>query len=151
MITRLSLVEKDSPILRSKTELVPEDRMVDAVALGLLMIPYMRYWGGIGLAAPQVGHNVRMFVMVCNDKENEICINPRVLESHTPLMNHEGCLTFPGKLIKIKRPNFLIVSYVNKELKLVTKYLSELDAVCFQHELDHLDGILFMDKVDVKG
>lgn len=101
---------------------------------------------GIGLSATQVGISRRLFVMCVEGKYRE-CFNPRILESSTDLIDFdEGCLSFPGDRCIIKRPSWVRVVYQTYDGNLVQDMLTGLEARCFQHELDHLDGITMWDR-----
>lgn len=110
---------------------------------------------GIGLAAPQIGKNINLFIMDVgkkdpSDKEKLIphpfCfINPKVIEKSGSITYAEGCLSCPELTVEIKRAQRVIVDALNAEGKLVTEVLEDLEAVCLQHEMDHLQGILLVD------
>jgi peptide deformylase len=124
----------------------------DARQLEQEMIDFMIANKGIGLAANQIGVTKRVFVMGSNNIENFpapfAVFNPRILEaSNEMVLDKEGCLSYPNLYLTIKRPSWVVAQYQDsegnlKEIK-VDGYLSK----CFQHELDHLDGICFVDRV----
>ena len=124
----------------------------DAEALEKAMIDFMLTNKGIGLAANQVGLTKRVFVMGSNTLEGFpapfALFNPRIIEaSEETVLDEEGCLSYPGLYLKLKRPSWVIAEYQDSkgnfnEIK-VDGYLSK----CFQHELDHLDGVCFVDRV----
>ena len=102
--------------------------------------------GGIGLAANQCGERVRMFIMLING-EFWACFNPEILESGTYLAElDEGCLSFPGELCIIKRPDNILVKYFDITGIEIIERLTDLASRCFQHELDHLNGITMHDR-----
>jgi peptide deformylase len=107
---------------------------------------FMRTQNGIGLAAPQIGISKRLFVMeVSGTKWN--CFNPEIVESALTLVDwDEGCLSFPGDRCIIKRPLWVGVRYQDHEGSWKEETLDGLAARCFQHELDHLDGITMWDR-----
>lgn len=99
--------------------------------------------GGIGLAAPQIGKNLRIFVMLDSPK-TFVCINPVILEaSEATNVFSEGCLSFPGLYLDITRSTSVKVAYYDEEGKRIEEDLDGIQARCFQHELDHLNEILF--------
>jgi peptide deformylase len=101
---------------------------------------------GIGLAAPQVGIRKRVFVMKIDDQEWR-CFNPKIISASTEqTVLDEGCLSFPGESCIITRPANIQVEYQNADGTLVTQSLQGWPARCFQHELDHLDGIVMQDR-----
>ena len=104
---------------------------------------------GIGLAAPQVGINKRIVVIDLKEdgKSNPMTlINPKILSSSPEcLINEEGCLSIPGYYADVKRPAEIEVEWNDLEGNKKKKKCSGLLSVCIQHEIDHLDGILFID------
>lgn len=144
----LKLVKVTDPILRTETEPFDFDGSKDDL-LELIpqMIEAMRTNGGIGLAAPQVGLPLRVFVMEIEDKEF-VCINPIVIgEGINSATANEGCLSFPGLRLDITRSNSVIVEYQDQTGKTISEELTGITSRCFQHELDHLNGITFDKKV----
>ena len=116
------------------------------------MIDFMIANNGIGLAANQIGIAKRVFVMGSNRIEGFpapfAVFNPVIKEASKDLvLDEEGCLSYPGLYLKLKRPEWIVAEYQDsegniKEIK-VDGYLSK----CFQHEYDHLEGICFVDRV----
>lgn len=110
------------------------------------MLGLMKKERGIGLAAPQIGMSKRLFVMEI-DGQPRACFNPEITESSQNLVEYnEGCLSFKGKTCIIKRPDEISVRYQNYRGDWYTERLEGLWARCFQHELDHLDGITMWDR-----
>ena len=102
--------------------------------------------GGIGLAANQCGERVRMFIMLI-DGEFWECFNPEILEYSSDLAEmNEGCLSFPGESCIIKRPETILVKYFDIAGVEIIERLAGLPSRCFQHELDHLNGIIMHDR-----
>jgi peptide deformylase len=106
---------------------------------------------GVGLAAPQVGVSKRMMVIDTSDKEETrkpiVFINPVIVEKQGELVGLEGCLSFPGVFFEVKRANRIVVRYQNvagKDMKMEAE--GNLLCRAIQHEIDHLDGELFVDK-----
>lgn len=100
----------------------------------------------IGLAANQVSLPWRMFT-IRTIGGIYVCVNPKIIKESNVLPNPEGCLSFPGLKLIIHRPNIINVEYFDIDLNLVTETLYGIDAVCFSHELDHLNGITFDQRV----
>jgi peptide deformylase len=101
---------------------------------------------GIGLAAPQVGIRSRVFVMEI-DGRRRACFNPEIQTASDDLVEfNEGCLSFRGDQCTIKRPSQVRVRYQDHQGQWISDCLSGLEARCFQHELDHLDGITMWDR-----
>lgn len=108
----------------------------------------------VGLAAPQVGKNYRIFVMKKFDEEARqellVMINPRVVRgSENWQLDEEGCLSVPDVFGQVYRDQEIIAEYQDEQLKKQVLRLTGFNAVIFQHEMDHLDGVLFTDKVKV--
>jgi len=124
----------------------------DSEKLEQEMITFMQSNQGIGLAANQIGLTKRVFVMgserVPGFPRPFALFNPKILESSTDMiLDQEGCLSYPGLYLNIKRPTWIIAEYQDskgdtREVK-IDGYLSK----CFQHELDHLNGVCFVDIV----
>jgi peptide deformylase len=110
------------------------------------MLALMRKERGIGLAALQVGIKRRLFVMEVNSKVR-CCFNPEIIDlsEHADFFA-EGCLSFPGDSCNIRRPDEISVRYQDHDGAWIYDKLHGLEARCFQHELDHLDGITMWDR-----
>lgn len=102
---------------------------------------------GVGLAATQVGINQRLFVMdTTKNKDNpRIFINPQIVSTDGELIWEEGCLSFPGVYAKVKRAKLISVQFCDINQQPCQVDAQELESVCIQHEIDHLDGITFFD------
>ncbi len=110
------------------------------------MTELMMRENGIGLSATQVGISRRLFVMSVEDRYRA-CFNPRITGSSETLVEFdEGCLSFPGDHCIIKRPDWVQVEYQTYNGQPTQDHLIGLEARCFQHELDHLDGITMWDR-----
>jgi peptide deformylase len=106
---------------------------------------------GLGLAAPQVGLNFRLFVTTYIALgEFKIFINPVIISAKSEQIIEEGCLSFPGTFRKVLRARKVIVKAQGVDGKEFTERASGLYAAVLQHESDHLDGITFMDKLPIK-
>ncbi|MBY5934531.1 peptide deformylase [Tateyamaria omphalii] len=108
---------------------------------------------GRGLAAPQVGELVRLFVMDTTWKEGTrspvVCINPDVIErSEEMACADEGCLSIPGVMAAVERPTSVRMVWTDLDGLVHDQWLTGFAAICAQHELDHLDGIVTLDRVD---
>ena len=102
---------------------------------------------GVGLAAPQIGVLRRVFIMDTGDGLKE-CINPTILERRGEQECTEGCLSSPGRYGIIHRPAVVKLQAQNRHGKYFIVTLEGLAAQCADHETDHLDGVLFLSKVD---
>ena len=104
---------------------------------------------GLGISANQLGYNYRVFAMRGETKEASIvCFNPEI-KDFSPEMNtmEEGCLSLPDVFAKVVRPSHVAISYLDENGKEEGQLASGMTARVFQHELDHLDGILFTDTI----
>jgi peptide deformylase len=112
------------------------------------MYDTMMEFDGVGLAAPQIGVAERIAVVDIDDESGTIeLINPRILETSGEQNGPEGCLSFPGLYGEVSRPYFVKVEAYNRKGKKFTLEAEDFLARAIQHEIDHLDGILFTSKV----
>ncbi len=139
----------DDPILRKQSREVTEfnDRLF---ALLDDMKETMYQSGGVGLAGPQVGILKRVVVMDVSEDRNEFIelINPVITDVEGAQTGNEGCLSLPGLCGVVTRPNIVKVKAQNREGKWCLYKGEGLKARCFCHEIDHLDGILYKDRLD---
>ncbi len=139
----------DDPILRKKSRVVTEfnDRLFELLDD---MKETMYHSGGVGLAGPQVGVLKRVVVMDVSEERNEYIelINPEITFEDGVQTSTEGCLSLPGLYGVVSRPNVVKVKAQNRDGKWCLYKGEELKARCFCHEIDHLDGILYKDKLD---
>lgn len=124
----------------------------DAQQLERDLIDFMMANNGIGLAANQVGITKRVFVMGSNNIPNFptpfAVFNPVIKESSsTVVLDKEGCLSYPNLFLMVKRPEWIIAEYQDSEGNFKEIRVDGYIGKCFQHELDHLDGVCFVDKV----
>jgi len=144
------LVDFYDPILRKPTELFEfngEESLKQANFLGYSMSETLQRFQGLGLSANQVGINKRLCVINMGDK-NWIMFNPKIVnksEEMSPLS--EGCLSYPGLFLKVPRANSVTLQFQAMNGEWVEQKVDGLTAVCVQHELDHLDGIVYTDRV----
>ena len=116
------------------------------------MIETMYKSNGIGLAAPQVGVLKRLVVMDCSEQNTQKkplkFINPEILSLSSEKSEfEEGCLSLPTQYAKVERPSNIEVKYEDENGKKIKKNFSGIEATCLQHEIDHLDGKLFVDHI----
>ena len=102
---------------------------------------------GVGLAAPQVGIRKRIVVIDVTGEDPVALINPAILESDGEQTGYEGCLSVPGKTGIVTRANHVIVEAYNEKMEKFTIEAEELMARALQHEIDHLDGKMYVDLV----
>ena len=112
------------------------------------MLDTMYEAGGVGLAAPQVGILKRIVVIDVTGEDPYILINPKILETGGEQTGSEGCLSVPGKAGIVTRPNYVKVTALDAEMKPYELEGTELLARAICHELDHLDGHLYVEKVE---
>ena len=149
-MTKISLKIYPDRVLRKKSTNV--ERINDSI-LSLIhkMEEIMNQNKGIGLAAPQVGINKRLFITkdFSNDNNDNILvfINPEIIEEDKEVESKEGCLSIPGHYDYIKRKNNIFVSYTDLEGAEKSEEFNDMQSIVYQHELDHLDGILFPDRL----
>lgn len=143
------IVKYPNSILKQKTPLWDfNDPPEDAHALVEEMITIMNESNGIGLAAPQIGKSYRMFIMR-GENENYACFNPTIVYYSPEVeLNDEACLSFPGINVKVKRSLNVRLRFQTPSGHTVTKSFSGLTARVIQHELDHLDGIIFINRAN---
>ena len=114
------------------------------------LIETMEHFNGIGLSANQCGIMERVFVMYSDVKKKEIiaCFNPKIItESDEEVFMDEGCLTYPGLWLKVKRPDGIEVTYEDENGEKQERAMFGLEGRIFQHEYDHMEGTNFTKKV----
>lgn len=104
---------------------------------------------GVGLAAPQVGIRKRIVVIDCGDQPL-VLINPEILETSGEQTGYEGCLSVPGKTGIVTRPSYAKVKALDENMEEYIVEGEDLLARCLCHEIDHLNGIMYVDKVEGK-
>lgn len=138
---------QDNPILRKVS---PKQDKITKKTLKLLkdMEETMIATNGVGIAAPQVGVNVRMAHITINKNKTFPIINPVILDhSEETNTDTEGCLSLPGVWGPVERANKVTLRFTNTSGKEVVMKFTDFEARIVQHEVDHLNGILFIDHV----
>lgn len=106
---------------------------------------------GIGLAAPQVGENIRLFIVKIDDGIERVFINPQIIATSEQQCSYEeGCLSIPNIYASVIRPEAITIQYKDMNGRRKTMQASGLLARVIQHEYDHLEGILFIDRLSEK-
>lgn len=124
------------------TEMTPKiEKLIDD------MFETMYDANGCGLAAPQVGIRKRIVVIDCGDQPL-VLINPEILETSGEQTGQEGCLSVPGKVGIVTRPNYAKVKALDENMDEIIVEGTELLARCLCHEIDHLNGIMYVDKAE---
>jgi len=144
----LTLVDQTHPILRQKMEEFDfANPPTDPIQLAKDLTETMIQNKGIGLAANQCGLPYRVFVLT--GETVLACFNPRIVSASDEVVAlNEGCLTYPGVVVKIKRPQIIRVRFTMPNGQTTTVKFDGLSSRCFQHELDHLNGIVHLSKVN---
>ena len=136
----------DQPILREKTKRVGRvddsiRRLLDDLTETMIAAP------GAGLAAPQIGVGLRVCVVKGDDNQIWGLVNPELVKGEGTQVGYEGCLSYPGWVGEVARHETVVVKGRNRRGKEVRIKSTGFTARAFQHELDHLDGILFTDRL----
>lgn len=144
------------PVLRKKSVNIGPD-YPELAQLINDMFETMYKAEGIGLAAPQIGKNINLVIidatpLAKDDPElsdfKRVFINPKLtVNTENKIAVEEGCLSIPGIHENVNRPSDLTLEYLNEKFEPVTERLTEYKAIVIQHELDHLQGIMFTDKI----
>ena len=144
---KYNLVPSDSTVLRSEAEEFNfKDPQVDSYELANDLASHMKHFNGVGLAAPQLGLPYKVFCM--NGDPLFVCFNPVITgTSSDEVMMDEGCLSFPGLYLKVKRPSTIRVRFQDYNGDRVIKKFGGMTARVFQHEYEHMQGLVFTDKV----
>jgi peptide deformylase len=157
--TDLRVLKYPHPALRADNVEVTEDELksgeIGKIAKEMFLVMYATQ--GVGLAAPQVGINKRLMVYnQSGDKkkwlDEVIMVNPKIVEySESVDVEREGCLSFPGMNGEVQRSKWIKVEALNLKGKKIKKKFNGWEARIFQHEYDHLDGILYPDRLTEEG
>ena len=142
----LSVRRYGDPILRQKAdpvaEVTPEVQRIVAD-----MVETMYHQVGIGLAAPQVGISIRLILVDDGSRGPRALINPTLVERRGSIRGEEGCLSIPGIFGEVERSEWVRVEAKDAEGQPVAFEARGLQARVIQHEMDHLDGVLFIDRL----
>lgn len=142
-----NLVPASSPILSQRVSNFDfNNPPVDPMELSLSLLGHLRHYKGLGLSANQLGLPYRVFVL--EGDPAFVCFNPVITAvGDKEVRVEEGCLSFPGMYMKIKRPSAIRVRFQDPNGDFVTKKFSGFTAQLFQHEYDHMEGILYIQRV----
>jgi peptide deformylase len=138
----------DSVLKKTSKEIVGVDKKLNTLIDDMLDTMYEA--NGVGLAAPQVGILKRLVVIDVTEEGNDpiILINPVIIAKEGEQIGDEACLSVPGKVGTVTRPNYVKVKAFNREMKEFETEGTGLLARAFCHEIDHLDGNLYVDRVE---
>ena len=161
MFKDFNIAQIGHPILRNKTKDIPINEIKSENTKKIIekMIKTMRKHNGAGLAANQIYEPIRICIIEVLDNPRykhlntiplKVLINPKiVIKKNTATFNsYEGCLSVPNLRGKVKRYNTINVTYYTMDAKKITENIKGLESIVYQHEIDHLDGYLFTDKVE---
>jgi peptide deformylase len=157
MTTVLKIARLGNPILRVKARPVSQITDIQLSELIDSLITTAERANGVGIAAPQVSQSYRLFIVASHPSDRyphapkmqpTAMINPQIIDCNDKIVSDwEGCLSVPGIRGIVPRYQQITVEYTNREGKLEHQILSDFVARIFQHELDHLDGKLFIDRI----
>ena len=161
MFKDFNIAQIGHPILRNKTKDIPINEIKSENTQKIIekMIKTMRKYNGAGLAANQIYEPIRICIIEVLDNPRykhlntiplKVLINPKIIiKKNTATFNsYEGCLSVPNLRGKVKRYNTINVTYYNMDAKKITEDIKGLESIVYQHEIDHLHGYLFTDKVE---
>ena len=148
----IQLIHYPDPVLRRRAS--PVQAIDDTVRNRIQeMFTILYTERGVGLAAPQVGWSVRLFIANVTGEpdpaQERVYINPRILESEGEVREEEGCLSIPDVRASVTRSRHVRIRAQNLQGEVVEEDLLDLPARVFQHEIDHLDGILFISRLSM--
>ena len=161
MFKDFNIAQIGHPILRNKTKDIPINEIKSENTQKIIekMIKTMRKHNGAGLAANQNYEPISICIVEVLDNPRykhlntiplKVLINPKVIikKDSATFNSYEGCLSVPNLRGKVKRYNTINVTYYNMDAKKITEDIKGLESIVYQHEIDHLDGYLFTDKVE---
>ena len=143
----LKICTLPAPVLKKKAKKVTKidgsiQRLIDD------MLETMPQAGGVGLAAPQIGVSLRVITLQLPDEDPIAIINPEIVKRSGEREVSEGCLSVPGYVGEIKRSDAVTLKGLSREGKAIRLKATGLMAQAMQHELDHLDGVLYIDHLE---
>ena len=161
MFKDFNIAQIGHPILRNKTKDIPINEIKSENTQKIIekMIKTMRKHNGAGLAANQIYEPIRICIIEVLDNPRykhlntiplKVLINPKVIikKDSATFNSYEGCLSVPNLRGKVKRYNTINVTYYNMDAEKITEDIKGFESIVYQHEIDHLDGFLFTDKVE---
>jgi peptide deformylase len=144
----LDLVKYNHPLLSTPAPVIDFNGDVDFEAFDRNMLETLNAHGAYGLSANQVGLPWRAFAMA-SPSGGAVLYNPRIVDASEASQElEEACLTFPGLVLKVTRPRIIKVRYSLRDGTVITKKFQDFTARVFQHELDHLNGVTIIDKME---
>ena len=146
------LISNNDPILHRPAKTVTEEQFADyknnnVSLIASVLITEIYEKKALGVSAVQMGVDLAMFAMLVEDVP-KICVNPEIVAASVEMeLGEEGCLSFPGMQLKVKRPAGIVVRYKTLEGQEITERLEGIAARVWLHEYDHCQGICFTDRV----
>ncbi len=158
MSEKLSIIQLGNPILRQKAKLVQDIYSASIQKLIDDLLITVTDANGVGIAAPQVAESYRIFIVASRPNlryphaplmEPTAMINPKIIDfADEVIKGWEGCLSIPGIRGLVPRFQWIKVEYTDRHGNLVNQELTDFVARIFQHEYDHFEGLVFLDKVE---
>lgn len=148
LMAKLEIIEYPDPLLRLQAAPVEHfNATLSTLVSNLTETLYAT--SGIGLSAPQVGNSTQVFVMDLSEKQNEpeVFVNPQILTKSGFAIVEESCLSIPGVAAKVVRSGMVSIRAQNVDGQVFERDYEDMKAVCLQHEIDHLQGKLFFDRI----
>jgi len=141
----------EAEVLRTKAEAVKDSTAPEIRTLVSEMLATMKAADGVGLAAPQVGRSIRLFVATVNERDF-VFVNPVITaRSESKIVFEEGCLSLPGQFLPVERFERITVTYDDIHGTRQTLEAQGFLAIVIQHEYDHLDGVLITDRYETQN
>jgi len=145
----LKISKYPDPILRKRAKIVTDfDQSLFDLVENMASVMYQD--DGIGLAAPQLSTSLRLIVVGNEDKNGyKVYVNPEItFRSKNTIVSEEGCLSLPQIFGLVRRAKKIHIKYQDLQGKIIKESLSDFNAIVLQHEFDHLEGILFIDRAE---
>jgi peptide deformylase len=154
-VRKIMIFPEDKAVLRAKSDSIRSMDQRTKRLIADLKDTLLSCQDGVGLAAPQINEHLRVVVVrlgAQNGRDSEAgppvaLVNPEIIEAGEERRDFDGCLSFPGLYGETIRPHFLRVTSLNEDGDPVDEIYQGFDAVVLHHEIDHLDGVLFIDRV----
>lgn len=147
-----------NPVLKAKAKVIPDD-YIGLEGIIQDMFDTMKFAKGVGLAAPQIGLSIRLFIIdttpyyedhdhKSNKALKKVFINPEILDEFgQEWAFEEGCLSIPGLNAEVERTTHVKLKYQNEKFETIVEVFDEINARVIQHEYDHIEGVLFIQKI----
>ncbi len=148
-MTKRTVITNPNEELRKKSDFVVPDDVSSSEIQNLIqdLVETMKLEDGIGIAAPQIGVHKQVVIVSTGDKY-QVFINPKIVKkSFRKIVSEEGCLSVPGVFGLVKRPRAVEVEALGANGEELVIKAEGMSSIILQHEIDHLNGILFIDKV----